>query len=80
LSGSPEVLRSILSTEAHHANPAAPFDFVLALFTGQTDEKLFEAKPLTQPKEFTPGIEGPTATPRATSLPSTSRNKGPSAG
>jgi len=33
--------------------------FVLALFTGQTDEKLFEAKPLTQPKEFTPGIEGP---------------------
>jgi gluconolactonase len=30
-----------------------------ALLTGQADEKLFEAKPLTKPKEFTPGIEGP---------------------
>ena len=34
-----------------------------ALFAGQgageAKEKLFEATPLTQPKEFTPGIEGP---------------------
>jgi sugar lactone lactonase YvrE len=30
-----------------------------SLLTGQPGEKLFEAKPLTRPGEFTPGIEGP---------------------
>ncbi|WP_373651768.1 SMP-30/gluconolactonase/LRE family protein [Schlesneria sp. DSM 10557] len=34
--------------------------FALALLlASQTDEKLFVATPLTQPNEFTPGIEGP---------------------
>src|SRR6202453_3471230 len=30
-----------------------------AFLTAQGDDKLFEARPLTNPKEFTPGIEGP---------------------
>lgn len=32
---------------------------LIVLLTAQTDDKLFVATPLTQPNEFTPGIEGP---------------------
>jgi gluconolactonase len=32
---------------------------ILLLLAGQSDEKLFVASPLTQPNQFTPGIEGP---------------------
>ena len=40
--------------------PGVLFVVVLSSLTGQAaDEKLFVAEPLTQPKEFTAGIEGP---------------------
>ncbi len=32
---------------------------IAMLLAGQSDEKLFVATPLTKPKQFTPGIEGP---------------------